>query len=145
MSDITFAEIEKLVEEGNKLKDEIKNIEKDLLDPLKAKLRDIDNKILGVLEDHELTSFKTKHGTVIRNRRFSVQTPKTMEQKKDFFQWLHGKGEEVYWSYATINSQSLNGLYKQELEIAKEKGDFDFKIPGLGEPTAHEYLTRRKS
>jgi hypothetical protein len=33
--------------------------------------------------------------------------------------------------------------YMAELEAAKERGEFDVKIPGLGEPSVSEYLTIR--
>jgi hypothetical protein len=44
----------------------------------------------------------------------------------------------------SVNSQTLNSFAKKELEAAKETGDIDFKIPGLGEPTLTEMIALRR-
>jgi hypothetical protein len=104
----------------------------------------LEAKILTTLEQHEMSSYKSAHGTVIRSVRYSVRVPKDIEAKVEFFKWLNDKGRDVYWTYTTINSQSLNSLYKAEMEAAKEAGDFDFAIPGLGAPEGQPILSRRK-
>jgi hypothetical protein len=141
---ITLADFEELVGRSYKLADEIAELERVTLKPMKERLDNLDSQILEHLTKLDMTSFKSKHGTVVRSNRYSVQTPKTIEEKKEFFRWLNEKGPEVYWSYATVNSQSLNALYKAELEVAKEEGNLEFKIPGIGEPTATPILSRRK-
>lgn len=142
--DMTLTEFDELIGESFKVKQEIEDFEKTVLDPLKDRLKTIDNKILAHLEKADLSSFKSKYGTVIRSKKFSVQTPKTTDQKAAFFQWLKDKGDEVYWQYVTVNSQSLNSLYKEEMDIAKEEGNIDFVIPGILEPTYYEQLSKRK-
>jgi len=145
MSDnITLADFEELVGQSYKLADEIAEMERVTLKPMKERLDNLDSQILEHLTKLDMTSFKSKHGTVVRSNRYSVQTPKSIQEKKEFFEWLNSKGDEVYWSYTSVNSQSLNALYKAELEVAKSEGNLEFKIPGIGEPTATPILSRRK-
>lgn len=145
MSDqLTLQGWEAMIAESYLLEHEIDAIEDEQIKPLRAKLAAVDRKILAELERQEISSYKSKYGTVVRSNRFTVPTPKTIEEKTAFFGWLNTKGREVYWQFTTINSQSLNALYKAEMEIAKEQGNFDFKIPGLAEPTFTAGLSRRK-
>ena len=63
-----------------------------------------------------------------------VTTPKTLEQKELFFNWVESKlGKEGLLAYQTVNYQSLNSLYNKELEKALETG-LDFTVPGLDLP-----------
>lgn len=140
-----IAEFEALCGAAYTLDAEIKELEQMKLKPMRAQLEELEQKILQTLNDNNLTSFKSSHGTVVKSLRYSVQTPKSHDQKKEFFKWLNGKyGADVYWDYVTVNSAKLNAFYKGEMENAKEAGDFDFKIPGLSEPEAQPILSLRK-
>ena len=140
-----IAAFETLIGEAYALEAEIEAYEREVLKPKKAKLAQLEGQILQTLADNELTSFKSSHGTVVRSTRYTVRTPKTIEEKTAFFEWLNeSKGREVYWTYVSVNSQSLNSFYKAEMEAAKEANDFDFKIPGIGEPEATPVLSKRK-
>lgn len=86
---------------------------------------------------------KTKYeaegvGKVGITERLSVKYPKSLEERREFKQWIEGKlGEEGLLTYLTVNSATLNSLYKEEFEKAKEIGDpSEFRIPGIDEPTA---------
>lgn len=133
-----------MIAEAYRLDEEIEAYKRDFLKPKEARLFALEGKILEVLTAQERSSYKSPSGTVIRQNRYSVQTPKTVEQKQAFFGWLRAKSEDVMWQYTTVNSQSLNALYKQEFEIAKEEGNLDFALPGIGEPTLMTSLARRK-
>lgn len=75
----------------------------------------------------------------------SVQTPKTPEQKQAFFNWLREEmGEDGYLTYATVNSNSLNSLYKQKVEEYGERGEV-LDIEGLEPPTSYVKLSLRKA
>lgn len=140
-----IAAFESLIGEAYALSKEIDDLERDLMKPKKSKLLELENRILQTLADNDLKSFKSSHGTVIRSLRYSVRTPKTIEEKVEFFEWLNReKGREVYWTYCSVNSAALNSFYKAEMEAAKEAGAFDFKIPGIGEPEAMPVLSMRK-
>ena len=102
----------------------------------------LEAKIMGYLEEMEKDSHKGRLGTVYRVKRFSVQTPKTPEDKEAFWAWvLKSKGVDVYRSLRSVNSRTLQAFYKEELEAA---GDIDFKMPGVQEPTYSETIGTRK-
>lgn len=144
IGDITLKDLENIIGNSYDIANQIDTVERETLKPLREKLDQLDAMIVEALTKAELTSFKSKHGTIVRSTRYSVQTPKTIEEKRAFFKWLNEKGPEVYWTYATVHSASLNSLYKTEMEVAKQEGNLDFKIPGIGEPTATPILSRRK-
>lgn len=84
-------------------------------------------------------------GTAFIASRLSFQTPKEIEQKDAFFKWIaETHGDDVLKGMVTVNSQTLNGFCKREFEAALERGDADFKIPGINEPTAQETVNFRK-
>lgn len=142
---VTLADLNERIAEAYALDAELEELKRTLIEPKRKRLEDLENLILQTLADHDMSSYKSPNGTVVRSLRYSVRTPKSLEEKTAFFEWLNrAKGREVYWNYVTINSQSLNAFYKAEMEAAKESGDFDFKIPGLAEPEASPVLSRRK-
>lgn len=64
-----------------------------------------------------------------------VTTPKTIEQKKEFFNWVKSKlGDDALVAYQTVNFQSLNSLYNAEMKAALDRGE-DFSVPGLELPS----------
>jgi hypothetical protein len=140
-----IAEFEALIAAAVEARGEIDRIKTTELAPRERELAELEGKILQTLQDHEMSSYRSAHGTVVRSTRYAVRTPKTLEEKQAFFGWLREKkGEEVFWQYASVNSQSLNAFYKAEMDIAKEERNFGFKIPGLGQPEATPILSIRK-
>lgn len=76
----------------------------------------------------------------------SVRVPKTREQKEAFFNWIKNRlGEEAYYAYMTVNSQSLNSLYKRMLEESRSRGEGELKIDGLEEPNKYYKLSFTKA
>jgi hypothetical protein len=74
-------------------------------------------------------------------KRFSVKTPKSIEDKRLLFQYIRETyGQDVLDEYRTVNYQTLNAFYKQECE---HLGD-GAKVPGLEEPTLDISLGFRK-
>ncbi len=142
---ISLSDFNALVDRSFQLTQEIDHLEATTMKPLKKALADADRQILQALTDHGLKNFKSSEGLVSLVRKSSVTTPKTPEEKQAFDAWLQAKGEDWKWSYTSYNSASINALYKQEFEKAKEEGDFDFAIPGIGEPTFSEHISRRKT
>jgi hypothetical protein len=140
---LTIAQFEELIGDSYALDAEIERYEKETLAPMRQRLRDLDAKILAQLEAEDKSSYKSKFGTVVRTRRYTVRIPQLLDDKVEFFKWLNTKGRDVYWKYTTVNSQALNALYKAEMEIAKEEGNVEFKIPGLGGPELAVTLSRR--
>ena len=107
------------------------------------KLDGLEKKLMGCLTALGKDSYKSDVGNFSINHRTSVRVPQG-DDRVVFFEWLKEKG--YYDSYVTVNSQSLNSLYRQEFDRAKEEGSLDsFSIPGIGEPTINEILSFRKA
>lgn len=107
------------------------------------KLYALQNKLLGIMQDLDKEKyFVTGLGTISRQKRFTVKTPKTEEDKKAFLAYLETKG--IFWDLVTVNSNTLNSFYKQEFDIAREEKNLNFKIPGIGEPTYSEFIKLKK-
>lgn len=138
-----ISEFEKLIAESYDLDDEIERVVKEVLAPLRERVEELDSKILAQLDTEEISSYKSKRGTVTRSRHYQVKVPNSIEQKENFFGWLRDKGKEVYWKYTTVNSQALNSLHKEQMALAVEAGDIEFKIPGLEPPMMHVRLSKR--
>jgi len=74
--------------------------------------------------------------------KFSVQTPKTADEKDAFFNFIEQKyGREGRIAYTSINSQTLNSLWKQLYDECDDKAAF--VVPGLGQPMAEKALSFR--
>lgn len=144
MSELTISQWEEMIGQAYALDAEVDRIEAETLAPVKKARDALYEKILGHLAQQEMSSYKCKHGLVVRTRRYSVRVPADYQAKQKFFHWLHTQGEDLYWKMMTVNSQSLNAFYKEQMELAKETGDLNFEMPGIGEPTLMESLSLRK-
>lgn len=102
------------------------------------------NKVMAKLEALGLESYKAKAGTFAYSMREGFRVPKDLESKKAFFDFLKDKG--VYEEMISVNSMTLNSWAKAEIEAALEKGDFDFKVPGLekSSPTPSFRMTQSR-
>lgn len=98
--------------------------------------------LIAAMNEAKMTSFRSKHGMVTINRKFSVALPKSPEDWQKFFSYLQERGH--YEALRTVNSQRLNAWFKQEMDAAQAAGDIDFAPPGLPEPSIHEVLSFRK-
>lgn len=103
------------------------------------KLAVLEKQAIETLKDLNLTSVKHARGTLFMTARFSVKNPATPEDREAFYGYL--KQKQIFEDMVSVNSQRLNAWYKEEMEAAKTAGDFGFKVPGIGEPTAYEYIT----
>lgn len=85
-------------------------------------------------------------GTVSVTEKLKAQVPKTPESKQEFFKWLNTEmGAEGFLTYVGINYQTLQRLYNEQFEMAKERGDADtFTIPGVADPVTEYGLSFRK-
>lgn len=144
MTELTITQWEAMIGQAYELDAEVDRIEKETLAPVRKARDELYEKILGHLAQQEISSYKSKHGTIVRMRRYSVRVPADYQAKQKFFHWLHIQSEDLYWKMMTVNSQSLNAFYKEQMELAKESGDLNFEIPGIGEPTLMESLSLRK-
>jgi len=96
-----------------------------------AQLEIAENRALALLEGHGLKQYRAPSCLLSLAFLTSAQTPKTPESKAALFQYL--KSINRYDDMVSVNSQTLNSFYKEQLELAKERGEDDLKIPGITE------------
>lgn len=128
----TVAEMNAIVDEIVEIKEEKASIaERER--SLNERFRELEAALLAHMDANELDSFKGTRATISKVDYFSVKVPNTLEKKRELFQYL--KQLKIHDELVTVNSQTLNSFYKEQMESAKERGEFDFKIPGVEEPT----------
>jgi len=138
---IDLKAVEDLCQQMFYMRDSIQHKEA-LLSEEKAALRNMQAKMLQILNDHGKSNYKSNHGNVSVMRKLSVKCPKEPVARKDFFDYLKEKG--IFEDLVTVHSQTLNAFYKTEWEAAKVSGVMDFAMPGIGEPSYYETLQMRK-
>lgn len=98
--------------------------------------------ILKTLELMDIDSIRAHGYLFFKEVKSSVTTPKTLEEKKEFFDFLESRG--IFLEMVSINSQTLNSLYKSLADEAAKEGVLDFKMPGIPEPTTYTNLKLRR-
>ena len=134
---LDLAAFEMLVAELYDQREKVKSME-EAVDNEKGHLEGLKAKVMTCLDQAGKSNYKSERGTVSVVNKFSVETPKELEAKKAFFEWLEQRG--LFDEYATVNSAKLNALYNEHLEIS---GDPNFKIPGIGEAKHYKQLSIR--
>jgi len=105
-----------------------------------SEVEEVEAEILRELTEQGLDTFKGSAGTVYKSQKFAVKMPQDSDTKEYLKNYLVEK--QVFDNFWTINYQSLNSFYKQEVEAAKARGEF-LDIPGLN-PVMSETLNFRK-
>lgn len=120
------AEYDELTKKSSRLKEEILAMEKSATD---------------LLLNEGLEKYTSKSGTFRFAYEATVLTPKTLEEKHAFGEWLKEQG--IYEQYVNFNSISVNSLYKRQVEAT---GDSTCAIPGLqrGQNLLRTYFRRNK-
>lgn len=78
-------------------------------------------------------------GTISMAIKTSVTVPKDPVSKKELLEYFASLGPELYNSYVTVNSQTLNSYINQQCEL-----DPDFVMPGAGPKKETPELRFRK-
>ena len=138
--DLSFKEVNELSENIYNLRVQVKELEAQTTELNKQKSA-LEQKLIATLDAMGLSKFSSAHGSFSVTDRMSVNVPASPEEKAQFFEWLRTNG--LFETYATVHSQSLNSLYRIELEKASDAGVDDFKIPGIGEPKFNKTLSFR--
>ena len=99
--------------------------------------------LIALCESLEVDSFNAHGFTFYTQNKESVRIPKDEESKAAFFEWLKEQG--LFDSMISVNSQTLNSLYRAKSEEALKEGVLDFRIPGIDEPTTYKQLGMRRS
>lgn len=105
---------------------------------MEKSIRNLQGKIIDTLKELGLKTFDGTRGKVTPYDRTSYKLPDTEEKAELLRQWLEAKGLR---SMLKPNSISFNSLAAKEYELAKEKGDPFFEIPGVGQPLVTTILS----
>ena len=92
-------------------------------------LESAENEMIVALQEGGLKNYRAPAGLCTVTFRTSVKTPKTPEEKAAFYGFLKENG--YYDELISVNSQKLNSFYKEQMELAIERGDDDFALPGI--------------
>ena len=128
--------------EAAALKTEIQSKEAEV-ELLKEKFKGLSDTILGTLDLLELESIKAHGFLFFKETRSSVTTPKSPEEKKALFDFLESKG--IFLEMVSVNSQTLNSLYKSLEAEALKRGELEFRLPGVPEPTTYINLKLKRA
>lgn len=140
MEEITVSEIEHLCEVASQRERKIEILESELEEERQA--RDaVLQRVKSYLDYFGKRSYESGNGTIEIRTRTSFKTPKTEEQKVQFFDWLKERG--IFWSLVSVNSNSLNSLCKQEMEAAQADGR-SCAIPGIEPPSEFQTVHIRR-
>lgn len=141
ISNTTIQTLDRLCEKFADLKGRADALE-DQAKSFRDMANEISAEIMALLTESKKTSWQTPIGNFILSNRFTVPTPKDPEQKQAFFSYLKQKG--IFEDLVSVHSQTLNAWYRQELDAALDKGDVNFKVPGLEDPKYVQTLSIRK-
>lgn len=139
--EITLKAFEELCKNLVEQKEKCKAIEK-TLDAEKEKFNTLSKNVMAYMTELGKDSYSIAGGgTIYISNHFSAQTPKTIEQKKEFFKWL--EDNNLFYEYLNVNANSLSTLVQHEEEEALKRGEIDFKIPGIGDSKWSKRLNYR--
>lgn len=135
------ADLQAITKQAAELKDRLSDLQiatKQAQDKYNA----ITQEILRTLDLMELDSIRAHGFLFYKETKTSVTTPKTVEQKRELFKFLQDSG--MFDEMVSVNSQTLNSLYKSLADQAAKNGVLDFKLPGVDEPTIYYNLKLRR-
>lgn len=112
------------------------------LSTAQADLTTVQTEITRTLEALGIDSVKMNGFNFYVQENESVKTPKTLEEKQAFFEYLRGLG--LFDEMVSVNSMTLNSFYKTMSEEALSKGILEFRMPGIAAPTSYKQLKMRK-
>ena len=135
-------DIPALSEEIATLRSEKTDLNK-VLKKINERLAKLERQLIEAMNAQQIENFKNEHGNFGITHRFTVRVPQNPDSKRAFFDYL--KERNQFEGMATIQSNTLNKWYKDEIEAAKARGDFDFQVPGIEEAGISEYLSVRKA
>ena len=145
VAEISVEDMDNAVRELREAKD-VYTEENNKVKELYARVKEAESKVIGLLQSANKSRYIVEGvGQITLSEMLSVQTPKTPEQKQAFFNWLREEmGEDGYLTYASVNANPLNSLYKQKVEEYGERGEV-LEIDGLEAPTSYTKLSLRKA
>jgi len=138
---MTIDEMNRLCEDIATTRDTVAEISREKKEA-QERLDELEATLLQQMLDAGMHHYASPVGKFGLSARTSVKTPKTPEDRAKFFEWLKSIG--VYDQTITVNSQTLNALYRKELEQAQAEGRDDVQIPGITEVKVNTILSFRR-
>lgn len=98
-----------------------------------AKRKSIEAEVISMLKASDMKKFSAPgFGTVRIESKQTVRVADGLDNKQLLADWIRETfGEDGYYTYLSVNSQTLNRLYKEQYEESQDKATFS--IPGLGQ------------
>lgn len=109
-------------------------------------MKEAEGKLVSLMDAAGKTTYIAEGvGRATVKKSLSVKTPKSPEQKQAFFNWIREHmGEDSYYAYMSVNSNSLNSLYRSKVEEFGARGEI-LEIDGLDQPTESTRLSFTKA
>ena len=137
----TIEELNRLCEKMYELKAEASA----LSEQSKAKNKEVlllQQNILEIFEENEMTSHSGSFGKIIKSKRYSVKKPASEEDKAAFFGYLKEQG--IFEDMVSVHSSTLQGYVKQEIEAKEAEGKLGWKPPGINDIGYIDTISMRK-
>lgn len=116
---------------------------KTALESLQKTFTELSSQFVRSMQSLDMTSVKMCDFNFYIHETISVKTPKTQEARSAFFEFL--KSEGIFEDIISINSNTLNSLYKSYAEKAlTENNVLEYIMPGIEPPSTFTSL-RMKS
>lgn len=141
---ITTEELDQRAKEYNEAWDQYEGA-KEVASELYQRAIALEGKMVEAMEQAGKRKYHVEGvGTFSFTEKMSVQTPKTVEDKIKLARYLEEQGGKNYfWDKFSVNSNTLQPLYKAEFEAYKKKCEDEgkpelaatFSLPGVGAPT----------
>jgi len=133
---ITVEELTNKIDTCLELKEEYGGLSRKAKDA-HSELKKAQGEIIAILEDMGRDSFDTNRVKFSYRHSESFKTPKDIEAKQALAEYIKEKhGEEYFWNLFSVNSRSLQGFAKTELEAAEDDNDYNFELPGCERTTS---------
>ena len=114
----------------------------DVKSEISKRLEEKEQRVMDLLLEHGLSSYKAPDGTMSLSQRFSAKLPQG-EDRLAFFAYLKelGKFDEL----VGIASTTYTSYVKEQYELAQERGEGEPVIPGVTEVKLVPRLSFRQS
>ena len=139
---ITFEQFEKLLEDTANARESRRLAAKEL-DIHKKIVSEFEASIEAALEELDKKSYKGETHTATMKEFLSWKVPSLPEKRSAYRSFLEERGIfDTSWS---VSSKVINADCTTLMEDAVARGDVDFKIDGLEEPTPYYKLSFTKN
>ena len=144
MPSVTVEDLNNLVAIINHKEEAAEKVQEQLA-AMNKEIASLYSKATGYLEELGQDSFSTPYGSLEIITKRQVRIPQTEEDKLKLFEWM--KEREIFNRYATVNSVSLQALYKAEYAEAEKQGEdmMIWSIPGIQPAQLYRTTKIRKS